>query len=93
MANYYWDNIQHWVEQMLEDQIDSISDDKEDLYTFITDVLYSPCTLKEYVADLLEDTKQITNKELLTAILNTVDWNQTKKNIDEYIESNVDINN
>jgi F0F1-type ATP synthase delta subunit len=93
MANYYWDNIQNWVEYLLEERIDSISDDKEDLDTFIAHTLYSPRTLKEYVADLLEDIEQISNKELLTAILNTVDWNVVKINIDEYIVFNVHINN
>jgi hypothetical protein len=91
MATYYWSNIQHWVEHLLEELIDSY--DTDELHDFMTHTLYSPRTINDYVCDLLEDLEQITNKELLSAILNTVDWNQVKHNMDEYIHDNELMNN
>jgi hypothetical protein len=91
MANYYWSNIQHWVEHLLEERIDSY--DTDELHDFMTHILYSPRTINDYVCDVMEDIEQITNKELLSAILNTVDWNQVKHYVDEYIHDNELLNN
>jgi polyhydroxyalkanoate synthesis regulator protein len=92
MANHYFDNIQHWVEKFLEEHIDSISNDKDELHEFIKHTLYSPHTLKEYVGNMFQECEQINNKQLLLAILNSVDWNQAKSFINEYIEFNIFIN-
>jgi hypothetical protein len=87
MPYYPTDNIEMYVQTLIEEHIDSI--ERDELIKFCNEIILEHrCRplLKEFASVLLEC--EINNENLITAILNSCDWNDMYNTIRNYIEDN-----
>ena len=87
MANYYWANVQSYVEHMLIEYVDNFEDD-DDRSDFVNQVMFAETVrkqLRNLVEDMLENSESVKNNELMLAILNSCDWNEVFQSLSEYL--------
>jgi len=85
-SNYYWSNVQHYVERLLEDYIEASDHDRDEFVQHVIMHTRVRSLLRELVDDVLQ--ASVTNNELMLAILNSCDWNEVFQHTMEYIYHN-----
>lgn len=83
---YIYDNVQHYVEHLIAEYYDDITA-KEKL-AFVNDIMNHHRVrplLKEVAENLLDVI--VNNDTLITAILNSCDWNELYEHIKSHIEN------
>ena len=79
---YATDNIQRWFEVLVIERLDYM--DIEDVREFQKHELTSAKTLREWCREYAD----VSNDSLMTAIINTVDWDEVYQSVLEYCKDN-----
>lgn len=87
MSRYIFSSVQDYVDAILEEEVDNMENVlRVDFWR--NTIMHHRCRplLKEFVAEYL--VQFVGNEILITAILNSCDWNDIYDNIKKYMEDN-----